>query len=78
MNMTMAAALDEDTIDDILYWARVNEMQELFEVVQASAAKQNVGQAAILSQAIDAQSRNTALHYSCGNAHLGTGKGEIC
>lgn len=65
------ASLDEDTIDDILYFARANEASELSTFLTELATKTKTSQADILSAAIDPYSKNSALHYAAANGHDG-------
>lgn len=65
------ASLSEEEIDDILYCARQNELEELKGVL---LLPKNQDHASILSQVVDPHTGNSALHYACGNGHLGTEK----
>lgn len=64
-------ALDEDSIDEILYLARANEPAELAAYVAALASQTGAAQPAVLQAAVDPHSNNTALHYAAANGHNG-------
>lgn len=63
--------LSEDDIDDVLYYARANESQELLNTLEnLSGDKLRI--ANILNAAIDSGNGNSALHYAAANGHTGT------
>jgi hypothetical protein len=64
-------ALDEDSIDEILYLARANEPAELATYVAGLASQTGAAQPALLQGAIDPHSKNSALHYAAANGHNG-------
>lgn len=66
------AGLDEDTIDEILYLARVNEVAELEAYLSEASTKTKLPKPALLAAAIDQYSKNSALHYAAANGHVGT------
>jgi uncharacterized protein len=66
-----SAALDEDTVDDILYFARTNEVADLDACLGQLSAQTNRSRADLVGAARDPYSKNTALHYAAGNGHLG-------
>ena len=63
--------LDEDTIDDILFFARTNDLPELRAALTAAASASDLSQRAILQRAIDAETGNTASHMAAANGHVG-------
>lgn len=67
----MAPTLSEDEIDDLIYFARVGEMDDLKETLVALAEREKVSEAEILIAAKD-EGKSTALHMATGNGHLGT------
>ena len=64
--------LTEDEIEDFLYFARVNELDDLKAQVLQSSRQHNCSDADILKAVADEESGNTALHYSSANGHLGS------
>jgi len=64
-------ALSEDSIDDILYFARTNDVPELQSCLAELASQTKLSTQDILLAARDTYSKNTALHYAAGNGHLG-------
>lgn len=64
--------LTEDEIEDFLYFARLNELEDLKVQVLQSSRQHNCSDADILKAAADEESGNTALHYSSANGHLGS------
>ncbi|KAK0528672.1 ankyrin repeat-containing protein [Tilletia horrida] len=66
------AALNEETVDDLLYFARAGETQDLREAL-AAAVRQSESSSTehVLTAAINDQG-NSLLHYSCANGHLST------
>jgi hypothetical protein len=67
----MAPTLSEDEIDDLIYFARVGENDDLNETLAALAEREKVSHAEILVAAKD-EGKSTALHMATGNGHLGT------
>ena len=66
----MSTKLTEDEIDDILYCARANELDELRDCLSTLNAKSSPAQ--VLVEAVDVNTGNNALHYAGANGHLGT------
>jgi len=64
-------ALTADEIDDVLYLVRVNEQDELKSFISELAQKHSVTEAAILEASIDAESKNTAIHFCAANGLTG-------
>ncbi|KAL9937722.1 hypothetical protein V8E36_003267 [Tilletia maclaganii] len=68
----MPFTLEEDTADDLLYFARAGELPELREALAAAIQQHpNNEDAQILGAAVNEQG-NGLLHYSCANGHLST------
>lgn len=63
--------ITENEIDEILYFARANEIQELKAFIPTLFPKYGTQPAWILSQAVDAETGNSALHYAGANGHVG-------
>ena len=63
--------LPEDTLDDILYFARTNSLSDLKELLAENAAIQRTTPLAILTAAVDPYSGNDALHMASANGHTG-------
>jgi glutamate mutase epsilon subunit len=72
------AALDEDSIDEILYLARANEVTELDSFLSQVSAQTKQTKADILSAAVDQYSKNSALHYAAANGHSGMKSSSSC
>lgn len=68
----MAPKLSEDEIDDLIYFARTGENEDLKETVAALAQREGVTAAEILVAAKDEGNKSTTLHMATGNGHLGT------
>ncbi|KAG6019251.1 hypothetical protein E4U19_003224 [Claviceps sp. Clav32 group G5] len=67
----MAPKLSEEDIDDVLYFSRVGENDDLSECLAALAEREKVSQAEILLEAKN-EGKSTALHMATGNGHLET------
>jgi hypothetical protein len=65
------AILTEDEIDDVLYCARTNDVDELKNLIPTLFPKYGSQPTWILSQAVDDITGNSALHYASANGHLG-------
>ncbi|KAF2826744.1 ankyrin [Ophiobolus disseminans] len=63
------AALDEDSVDEILYLARANEAAELASYLSELSAQTTRARAELVAAAIDPDSKNGALHYAAANGH---------
>jgi len=66
----MSPPLTEDEIDDLIYYSRAGEKQDLDELLSSLAASHKVSPAEILAAAQD-QGKSTCLHMASGNGHLG-------
>ena len=69
--IAMAPQLSEDEIDDLIYFARAGENDDLVENLTALADREKVTPAEILLAARDESSKSTTLHMATGNGHLG-------
>lgn len=65
----MSLRLEEDTTDDILYFARTASIPDLLTLLDSLATSLDATSLAIVSQAKDASTGNTALHYAAANGH---------
>lgn len=63
-------ALEEDEIDDLLYFSRANEATELSEFLTALSTKYSTDALSITRAAQDPYSKNTILHYAAANGHV--------
>jgi hypothetical protein len=63
--------LPEDSIYDILYYARAGETEDLLEVLGKMKAQLGISEEDVVLAAIDDQSGNSALHMSAANGHTG-------
>ena len=67
----MAPKLTEDEIDDLIYFARAGEDDDLTETLKELAEREKVTAAEILVAAKDESNKSTSLHMATGNGHLG-------
>ena len=56
-----------DEIDDLLYFTRVNEIDELDQTIGELAQKHNCSRGVIVSACSDSESGTTVLHYCAAN-----------
>lgn len=65
--------LSEDEVDDLIYFSRAGEEQDLSETLSALVSKATGGDTAlaILASARD-EGKNTCLHMAAGNGHEGS------
>lgn len=68
----MAPKLSEEEIDDLIYFARAGENDDLNESLAALAEREKASEAEILIAAKDEGNKSTTLHMATGNGHLGT------
>lgn len=66
----MAPQLSEDDVDDLIYFARAGEKDDLLTHLAALAEREKVSIAEILAAAKDG-GKSTCLHMATGNGHLG-------
>lgn len=68
----MTAPLDADTIDDILYLARVGDLSELQSLLSAPPVSDSPAAiSSLLAAAADAATGNSPAHYAAANGHTG-------
>lgn len=67
MHSTAPPALTFDEIDDLLYFTRANEVQDLQQTITELAQKYSCSQKDILEAAIDPETGNTVLHFCSAN-----------
>ncbi|KAM5344877.1 hypothetical protein ACJ41O_010739 [Fusarium nematophilum] len=65
----MAPKLTEDEIDDLIYFARADEKEDLTETIKSLAERENASPAEIVAAAQD-EAKSTCLHMATGNGHL--------
>ena len=61
------SALSADEIDDLLYFTRVNEVDNLKQTITELSQKYNCSERDVLASAVDPESGNTVLHYCSAN-----------
>jgi hypothetical protein len=66
----MAPQISDDEIDDLLYFARTGDKDELTTLVSSLAEREKASHASILATAKD-EGKSTCLHMATGNGHLG-------
>jgi uncharacterized protein len=67
------AELNEDEVDNLLYFARHNEIHDLKECAMELSKKYGASPSIIFQSTLDPHSGNTALHLASANGHLGNG-----
>lgn len=67
----MAPNISEEEIDDLIYFARAGEKDDLVESLTSLSTRENVSTAEILVAAKD-EAKSTCLHMAAGNGHAGT------
>ncbi|EME81905.1 uncharacterized protein MYCFIDRAFT_138563 [Pseudocercospora fijiensis CIRAD86] len=67
MHITATPQLTFDEIDDLLYFTRVNEVQDLQQTITELIQKYQCEAKDVLSAAIDPESGNTVLHFCSAN-----------
>ena len=67
----MAPKLTEEEIDDLIYFSRAGEQEDLTETIKSLAERENASPAEIVAAAQDASNKSTCLHMATGNGHLG-------
>jgi hypothetical protein len=72
LQINTTAAMNEDIVDEILYLARANEVDELSTYLADVSAQAKQSKAELVATAADSHSKNTALHYAAANGHVGT------
>ncbi|EGO60955.1 hypothetical protein NEUTE1DRAFT_144278 [Neurospora tetrasperma FGSC 2508] len=65
----MAPQLNEEEIDDLIYFARAGEKDDLTTTLTELAEREKVSVAEILASAKD-EGKSTCLHMAAGNGHL--------
>ena len=63
--------LDEDTIDDLLYAARVDDVKFLDVTIAEICQKHALSKVEAISASADLVSGNTAFHMAAANGHTG-------
>lgn len=66
----MAPQLNEEEIDDLIYFARAGEVSDLTSTLDSLSSREAVSPAEILSAAKD-EGKSTCLHMATGNGNLG-------
>ena len=71
MSSANAPTLTADEIDDVLYFTRVNEVDDLKTTIAELAQKYNCQPKDVVEAAVDPESDNSALHYCDANGLAG-------
>lgn len=69
--MAPSAKLNEEEIDDLIYLARVNELDEFKTELEKLTTRENCDVASIILAAKDSESGNGVLHMAAANGHVG-------
>lgn len=77
MSSTNAPTLTADEIDDVLYFTRVNEVDDLKTTIAELAQKYNCQPKDVVEAAVDLESGNSSLHYCAANGLAGETKHYI-
>lgn len=67
MHSTAPPSLTFDEIDDLLYFTRANEAQDLQQTIAELAQKYDCSPKTVLEAAVDPESGNTVLHFCSAN-----------
>lgn len=67
----MAPTLSEDEIDDLLYAARTNDLDDFTQQQTTLCAREQVDLLALLSATRDVESGNSVMHMAAANNHHG-------
>nr|POE87441.1 ankyrin repeat-containing protein yar1 [Quercus suber] len=67
MSTDAAPSLTVDEVDDLLYFTRVNEVQELRQAIEQLAHKYGCTDRDVLSACKDPENGNTVFHYCAAN-----------
>ena len=72
MHTNLPPALSPDEIDDLLYFTRANEAEDLQQTLTHLTQKHSCHARAVLEACVDPDTGNTAIHYCSANgfAHL--------
>jgi hypothetical protein len=62
--------ISEEEIDDLIYFSRAGEKEDLVTLLTSLAEREKVSTAEILTAAKD-EGKSTCLHMAAGNGHLG-------
>ena len=72
----MMTQLTEEQIDDILFYARTGETEELQICIKELSQAKSISEEDILSSSVEEHSQNTPLHMAAANGRLGTSFSE--
>lgn len=72
MSSSTLPALTADEIDDLLYFTRVNEIDDLKQTITELSQKYQCGSKEVVEAGIDPESGNSVLHYCAANGLAGT------
>lgn len=64
--------LSEDDVDDLLYYSRIGETEELNNLLSTLEQRLSTKACAIIEAAQDEYSHNNVIHMAAGNGHTGT------
>ena len=75
-NLNIMASVDpenltEDQLDDLLYFARAGELDDLRSTIHDLSSSLPLAPAGVLAAAVDPDSGNTILHMASANGHVG-------
>lgn len=70
MTAPKTPSLTLDEIDDLLYFTRVNEVEDLQQTLAGLSQKYSCSQQDIINAAVDPESGNTVFHYCSANGFV--------
>ena len=71
MSTSNLPALTLDEIDDLLYFTRANEKDDLQQTINEVAQKYGCSKETVLEAGVDPESKNSTLHYCAANGLTG-------
>ena len=69
--MAPGLSLSEDLIDDLLFFSRTADLEELKSTLAEAAKSHDASELDILSVTVDPETQNTVLHMAAANGHIG-------
>lgn len=72
MPSAAGVSLSEEQVDDILFYARVGQQENLIACLDELVKTTNISHYEVLRAAIDEQTGNGPLHMACANGHIGS------
>lgn len=64
--------LTEEQTDDIIFYARIGELEELQTCIKELSQAKSISEIDIIAAYVEQDSQNTPLHMAAANGQLGT------